>query len=280
MRTITSETIVRTVKNLCLRANKFLPSDIKLTLDTAYDYEISPNGKRAIGNIIDNYKVSQQTSLPICQDTGMVVVFAEIGQDVHIVGELFEDAINEGVRQAYQQGNLRMSVVNDPLNRVNSQDNTPAIVHIRLVPGNSITMTVIPQGAGSENASSLKMFHPSATREDIIRYVVSCVQENRGRSCTPLIIGVGIGGNTEMCTLLAKKALCRDLFTYNKKLFYTDMESEILDRVNRLGIGPEDMGGSVTALAVNIISYPTHVASLPVAVNLGCHVTRHATEVI
>ncbi len=280
MRIITSETIVRTVKNLCLRANKFLPSDIKLTLDTAYDYEISPNGKRAIGNIIDNYKVSQQTSLPICQDTGMVVVFAEIGQDVHIMGELFEDAINEGVRQAYQQGNLRMSVVNDPLNRVNSQDNTPAIVHIRLVPGNSITLTVIPQGAGSENASSLKMFHPSATREDIIRYVVSCVQENRGRSCTPLIIGVGIGGNTEMCTLLAKKALCRDLFTYNKKLFYTDMESEILDRVNRLGIGPEDMGGSVTALAVNIISYPTHVASLPVAVNLGCHVTRHATEVI
>ena len=173
-----------------------------------------------------------------------------------------------------------MSVVNDPLNRVNSQDNTPAIVHIRLVPGNSITLTVIPQGAGSENASSLKMFHPSATREDIIRYVVSCVQENRGRSCTPLIIGVGIGGNTEMCTLLAKKALCRDLFTYNKRLFYTDMESEILDRVNRLGIGPEDMGGSVTALAVNIISYPTHVASLPVAVNLGCHVTRHATEVI
>lgn len=280
MRIITSETIVRTVKNLCLRANKFLPSDIKLTLDTAYDYEISPNGKRAIGNIIDNYKVSQQTSLPICQDTGMVVVFAEIGQDVHIVGELFEDAINEGVRQAYQQGNLRMSVVNDPLNRVNSQDNTPAIVHIRLVPGNSITLTVIPQGAGSENASSLKMFHPSATREDIIRYVVSCVQENHGRSCTPLIIGVGIGGNTEMCTLLAKKALCRDLFTYNKKLFYTDMESEILDRVNRLGIGPENMGGSVTALAVNIISYPTHVASLPVAVNLGCHVTRHATEVI
>lgn len=280
MRIITSETIVRTVKNLCLRANKFLPSDIKLTLDTAYDYEISPNGKRAIGNIIDNYKVSQQTSLPICQDTGMVVVFAEIGQDVHIVGELFEDAINEGVRQAYQQGNLRMSVVNDPLNRVNSQDNTPAIVHIRLVPGNSITLTLIPQGAGSENASSLKMFHPSATREDIIRYVVSCVQENRGRSCTPLIIGVGIGGNTEMCTLLAKKALCRDLFTYNKKLFYTDMESEILDRVNRLGIGPEDMGGSVTVLAVNIISYPTHVASLPVAVNLGCHVTRHATEVI
>ena len=280
MRIITSETNVRTVKNLCLRANKFLPSDIKLTLDTAYDYEISPNGKRAIGNIIDNYKVSQQTSLPICQDTGMVVVFAEIGQDVHIVGELFEDAINEGVRQAYQQGNLRMSVVNDPLNRVNSQDNTPAIVHIRLVPGNSITLTVIPQGAGSENASSLKMFHPSATREDIIRYVVNCVQENRGRSCTPLIIGVGIGGNTEMCTLLAKKALCRDLFTYNKKLFYTDMESEILDRVNRLGIGPEDMGGSVTALAVNIISYPTHVASLPVAVNLGCHVTRHATEVI
>ncbi|WP_296628863.1 fumarate hydratase [uncultured Negativibacillus sp.] len=280
MRIITSETITRTVKNLCLRANKFLPSDIKLTLDTAYDYEISPNGKRAIHSIIENYKLSQHTNIPICQDTGMVVVFAEIGQDVHIVGELFEDAVNEGVRQAYTEANLRKSVVNDPLNRVNSEDNTPAIIHTRLVQGNGIALTVIPQGAGSENASAMKMFHASATREDIISFVVNCVQENRGKACTPLIIGVGIGGNTEMCTLLAKKALCRDLFTYNRKLYYTDMESEILDRVNRLGIGPENMGGSVTALAVNIISYPTHVSSLPVAVNMGCHVTRHATEVI
>ena len=280
MRTITSETITRTVKNLCLRANKFLPSDIKLTLDTALDYEISPNGKRALNGIIENYKFSQRSNVPICQDTGMVVVFADIGQDVHIIGELLEDAVNEGVRQAYTEGNLRKSVVTDPLNRQNTEDNTPAILHVRLVPGNSITLTVVPQGAGSENASSMKMFHASATREDIIRYVVSCVQENRGKACTPLIVGIGIGGNTEMCTLLAKRALCRDLFTYNKKLYYTDMESEILDRINRLGIGPEDMGGAVTALAVNIISYPTHVSSLPVAVNLGCHVTRHATEVI
>lgn len=280
MRTITSETIVRTVKNLCLRANKFLPSDIKLTLDTACDYEISPNGKRALNSIIENYKTAQHTGLPICQDTGMVVVFAEIGQNVHIAGELFEDAVNEGVRQAYNEGNLRKSVVYDPLNRVNSGDNTPAIIHVRLVQGNSISLTVVPQGAGGENASSLRMFHPSATREDIIRYVVGCVQENGGKSCTPLIIGVGIGGDSEMATLLAKKALCRDLFTYNKKLLYTDMESEILDRVNRLGIGPENMGGIVTALAVNILSYPTHVSCLPVAVSLGCHATRHATEVI
>lgn len=280
MRTITYETIVRTVKNLCLRANKFLPSDIKLTLDTACDYEISPNGKRALNSIIENYKTAQHTGLPICQDTGMVVVFAEIGQDVHIAGELFEDAVNEGVRQAYNEGNLRKSVVYDPLNRVNSGDNTPAIIHVRLVQGNSISLTVVPQGAGGENASSLRMFHPSATREDIIRYVVSCVQENGGKSCTPLIVGVGIGGDSEMATLLAKKALCRDLFTYNKKLLYTDMESEILDRVNRLGIGPENMGGTVTALAVNILSYPTHVSCLPVAVSLGCHATRHATEVI
>lgn len=280
MRTITSETIVRTVKNLCLRANKFLPSDIKLTLDTACDYEISPNGKRALNSIIENYKTVQHTGLPICQDTGMVVVFAEIGQNVHIAGELFEDAVNEGVRQAYNEGNLRKSVVYDPLNRVNSGDNTPAIIHVRLVQGNSISLTVVPQGAGGENASSLRMFHPSATREDIIRYVVGCVQENGGKSCTPLIVGVGIGGDSEMATLLAKKALCRDLFTYNKKLLYTDMESEILDRVNRLGIGPENMGGTVTALAVNILSYPTHVSCLPVAVSLGCHATRHATEVI
>ena len=280
MRTITSETIVRTVKNLCLRANKFLPSDIKLTLDTACDYEISPNGKRALNSIIENYKTAQHTGLPICPDTGMVVVFAELGQDVHIAGELFEDAVNEGVRQAYNEGNLRKSVVYDPLNRVNSGDNTPAIIHVRLVQGNSISLTVVPQGAGGENASSLRMFHPSATREDIIRYVVGCVQENGGKSCTPLIVGVGIGGDSEMATLLAKKALCRDLFTYNKKLLYTDMESEILDRVNRLGIGPENMGGTVTALAVNILSYPTHVSCLPVAVSLGCHATRHATEVI
>lgn len=280
MRTITSETIVRTVKNLCLRANKFLPSDIKLTLDTACDYEISPNGKRALNSIIENYKTAQHTGLPICQDTGMVVVFAEIGQDVHIAGELFEDAVNEGVRQAYNEGNLRKSVVYDPLNRVNSGDNTPAIIHVRLVQGNSISLTVVPQGAGGENASSLRMFHPSATREDIIRYVVGCVQENGGKSCTPLIVGVGIGGDSEMATLLAKKALCRDLFTYNRKLLYTDMESEILDRVNRLGIGPENMGGTVTALAVNILSYPTHVSCLPVAASLGCHATRHATEVI
>ena len=280
MRTITSETIVRTVKNLCLRANKFLPSDIKLTLDTACDYEISPNGKRALNSIIENYKTAQHTGLPICQDTGMVVVFAEIGQDVHIAGELFEDAVNEGVRQAYNEGNLRKSVVYDPLNRVNSGDNTPAIIHVRLVQGNSISLTVVPQGAGGENASSLRMFHPSATREDIIRYVVGCVQENGGKSCTPLIVGVGIGGDSEMATLLAKKALCRALFTYNKKLLYTHMESEILDRVNRLGIGPENMGGTVTALAVNILSYPTHVSCLPVAVSLGCHATRHATEVI
>ncbi len=280
MRTITSETIVRTVKNLCLRANKFLPSDIKLTLDTAYEYEISPNGKRAINGIIENYKVAQHSSLPICQDTGMVVVFADIGQDVHIAGELFEEAVNEGVRQAYTEGNLRKSVVYDPLNRVNSEDNTPAIIHVRLVQGNSISLTVVPQGAGGENASTLRMFHPSATREEIIQHVVSCVQQNDGRSCTPLIVGVGIGGDSEMCTMLAKKALCRDLFTYNHKLLYTDMESEILDRINRLGIGPENMGGTVTALAVNILTYPTHVSCLPVAVSLGCHATRHATEVI
>ena len=199
---------------------------------------------------------------------------------MHIAGELFEEAVNEGVRQAYTEGNLRKSVVYDPLNRVNSEDNTPAIIHVRLVQGNSISLTVVPQGAGGENASTLRMFHPSATREEIIQHVVSCVQQNDGRSCTPLIVGVGIGGDSEMCTMLAKKALCRDLFTYNHKLLYTDMESEILDRINRLGIGPENMGGTVTALAVNILTYPTHVSCLPVAVSLGCHATRHATEVI
>lgn len=280
MRTITSETITRTIKNLCIRANKFLPSDIKLTLDSAYEFEQSPLGKETISQIIQNYKAAQNLNLPVCQDTGMVVVFAELGQDLHIAGGLFEDAINEGVRQAYEEGILRKSVVSDPLTRVNSEDNTPAIIHTRIVQGNSLSLTLVPQGAGSENASSMKMFHPTAGREEIIRYVVSCVEQNRGTACGPLIIGVGIGGNTEMCTLLAKKALCRDLFTYNKKLYYTDMENEILNRINKMGIGPQGMGGTVTALAVNIISYPTHISSLPVAVNLGCHATRHATEVI
>ena len=280
MRTIPAQRITEAVAALCIEANTHLPADVEAALQAARASEPWPLAQTTLGLLCDNLTAAGEAGLPICQDTGMVVVFAEIGQDVHIAGELFEDAVNEGVRQAYNEGNLRKSVVYDPLNRVNSGDNTPAIIHVRLVQGNSISLTVVPQGAGGENASSLRMFHPSATREDIIRYVVGCVQENGGKSCTPLIVGVGIGGDSEMATLLAKKALCRDLFTYNKKLLYTDMESEILDRVNRLGIGPENMGGTVTALAVNILSYPTHVSCLPVAVSLGCHATRHATEVI
>lgn len=280
MRIIKSETITRTVKNLCQRANKFLPSDIKLTLDTAYDFEKSPLGKETIQNIIQNYKVAQTDNLPVCQDTGMVLIFADIGQDVHIAGELFEDAVNEGVRQGYFIGWLRNSVVLDPMSRKNTQDNTPAIIHTRIVKGDDITLTLMPNGAGGENASSVKMLLPHSGREDIIEHVLDCVCKNEGFSCPPLIIGIGIGGNMETCALMAKRALCRDLFTYNKNLYYTDMESEILDRVNRLGIGPQGMGGTVTALAVNIISSATHIASLPVAVMLGCHATRHATEVI
>lgn len=280
MRTINSDTITRTVKNLCQRANKFLPSDIKLTLDTSYDFELSPLGKDTIYNIIQNYKAAQTDNLPICQDTGIVVLFADIGQDVHIEGSLFEEAVNEGVRQGYFGGWLRNSVVLDPLSRTNTDDNTPAIIHTRIVPGEDITLTLMPNGAGSENASSIRMFLPHAEREEIIQYVVDCVEQNGGASCPPYIIGIGIGGNLETSALMAKKALCRDLFTYNKNLYYTDMESEILDRVNRLGIGPQGMGGTVTAIAVNIIAFPTHIASLPVAVTLGCHATRHATEVI
>ena len=280
MRTIPAAALTEAVAALCIEANTRLPADVQAALDAARAAEPWPLARNTLDLLWSNLGAAREAGLPICQDTGMVVVFAEIGQDVHIAGELFEDAVNEGVRQAYNEGNLRKSVVYDPLNRVNSGDNTPAIIHVRLVQGNSISLTVVPQGAGGENASSLRMFHPSATREDIIRYVVGCVQENGGKSCTPLIVGVGIGGDSEMATLLAKKALCRDLFTYNKKLLYTDMESEILDRVNRLGIGPENMGGTVTALAVNILSYPTHVSCLPVAVSLGCHATRHATEVI
>lgn len=280
MRTISSETITRTVKSLCIRANKFLPSDVKLTLDTAMEVEASPLGQEVLDTIIKNYHCAQKSNLPLCQDTGMVVVFADIGQNVHIVGELLEDAVNEGVRQAYQESLLRDSVVLDPMTRQPSGDNTPAILHTRIVPGNELTLTVIPQGAGGENASQVKMFLPTASREEIIRFVLQCVEQSKGVSCPPLVIGMGIGGNLEMCTTLAKKALCRDLFTYNRKLYYTDLESEILDRVNRLGVGPAGLGGTVTAIAVNILTYPTHASCLPVAVALGCHANRHAREVI
>ena len=277
MRIITSETIVRTVKNLCLRANKFLPSDIKLTLDTAYDYEISPNGKRAIGNIIDNYKVSQQTSLPICQDTGMACVFIELGQDAHIDGDL-TDAVNEGVRRGYENAFLRKSITADPLQRVNTGDNTPAFLTVHLVPGSGCKITVAPKGAGSENMSRLAMLKPADGVEGVKKFVLDTVEQAGANPCPPIVLGIGIGGSFDHCAALAKKALLRPLDEPNADPYYAALEKELLDAINATGFGPQGFGGATTCLGVAIEQKPTHVACLPVAVNISCHVTRRASR--
>lgn len=276
MRTITSETIVRTVKNLCLRANKFLPSDIKLTLDTACDYEISPNGKRALNSIIENYKTAQHTGLPICQDTGMACVFMEIGQDVHINGNL-EEAVNEGVRQGYTEGCLRKSVVRDPLDRVNTTDNTPAMIYYDIVPGDGFKLTVAPKGFGSENMSQIKMLKPSDGLQGVKDFILKVVEDAGPNPCPPIVVGVGIGGTFDKAAFLAKKALMRNTNVRNADPFYADLEEEMLQKINALGIGPQGVGGKTTALAVNIEKMPTHIAGLPIAVNINCHVTRHKT---
>ena len=275
MRIIASETIVRTVKNLCLRANKFLPSDIKLTLDTAYDYEISPNGKRAIGNIIDNYKVSQQTSLPICQDTGMAVVFIKVGQEVHFEGGSLEEAVNEGVRQGYVEGYLRKSVVGDPIIRENTKDNTPAVIHYNIVPGDKVKIKVAPKGFGSENMSRVFMLKPADGIEGVKNAILTAVQDAGPNACPPMVVGVGIGGTFEKCALMAKDALTREVGTHSDIQWVKDLEEEMLETINKLGIGPGGLGGTTTALAVNVNTYPTHIAGLPVGINICCHVNRH-----
>ncbi len=279
MRIITSETIVRTVKNLCLRANKFLPSDIKLTLDTAYDYEISPNGKRAIGNIIDNYKVSQQTSLPICQDTGMACVFVELGTDVHIDGS-FEAAIHEGVRRGYTDGYLRKSIVADPLRRGNTGDNTPAAITVHLVDGEGCRITVAPKGFGSENMSRIQMLKPADGVEGFRKFVLETVQLAGSNPCPPIVLGIGVGGSFDKVAYLAKKALLRPLDVPNPDPYYAGLERELLTAINELGIGPQGFGGKTTCLGLAIEQMPTHVAGLPVAVNVSCHVTRRASAAL
>jgi fumarate hydratase subunit alpha len=228
----------------------------------------------------DNIEAAKQLDIPVCQDTGMAVVFAEIGQDVHLTGGDFEAAVNKGVSRGYTEGYLRCSVVADPLRRVNTGDNTPAVIHTRLVSGDKVRITVAPKGFGSENMSTLRMFTPSATREDIINYVVESVRIAGSNPCPPMVLGVGIGGTFEQCALLAKIALCRNVSEKNPDEYYSSMESEILERVNELGIGPQGFGGKTTALNVAIEARPTHIAGLPVAVNVGCHVTRHKEIVI
>lgn len=280
MREITYNTIVSAVSELCIRAAVWLPADVAMAIECAYEDESNDRGKAALGDIYENYQIAAKEDIPICQDTGMAVVFAEIGQDVHITGGYFEDAINEGVREGYEKGYLRKSVVADPLKRVNTNDNTPAVIHTRIVKGEKMHITVAPKGFGSENMSAMKMFVPANTKEDIIDFVVDTVKAAGARPCPPIVVGVGIGGTVEMAAYLAKKALVREIDKRNEDAFYAQMEADCLEKINATGIGPQGYGGKYTALAVNIEKYATHIAGLPCVVNIGCHATRHAEIII
>lgn len=281
MREINSSEITKTVKKLVIDANKILPQDLADCISCFRDQEQNETAKSVLSDLESNIAAAKELDIPVCQDTGMAVIFAEIGQDVHISGENFEDAVNRGVAQGYTDGLLRKSVVRDPFfDRVNTNDNTPAVIHTRIVPGDKIKITAAPKGFGSENMSALKMFTPSAKREDIIGFVVDAVKKAGSNPCPPIVVGIGIGGDFEYSALLAKKALCRSVSQRNENDLYAAMENELLEKINALDIGPQGFGGQTTALAVNIEAYPTHIAGLPVAVNIGCHVTRHASAEI
>ena len=280
MKEIDVSIIKERVASLCIKANKRLTPDLVDAIKRATETETSPLAKSIMSDIELNLEAADELSLPICQDTGMAVIFLEIGQDIHFVGGSLEDAVNEGVRKGYTDGLLRKSVVADPIRRVNTNDNTPAIIHTRIVDGDSVKITVAPKGFGSENMSGIRMLTPAATREDIINAVVDIVKTAGSNPCPPMVIGVGIGGDFEYAAILAKRALCRSGDERNSDPYYAEMEADMLSSVNALGIGPQGFGGKTTALYVNIESFATHIAGLPVAVNIGCHVTRHATEIL
>lgn len=280
MREINAQQITEEIARLCVEANLQLPKGMKECIESAKEREESELCKSVLGDIVDNIDCAKELCVPICQDTGMAVVFAEIGQDVHITGGGFEDAVNKGVAKGYTEGKLRLSIVKDPLVRENTNDNTPALIHTRIVDGDKIKLTVAPKGFGSENMSRLKMFTPSASKEDIINFVVETASLAGSNPCPPIVVGVGIGSDFEGAALLAKKALCRDLSKRHPEKLYAEMEQEMLSGINRLGIGAQGFGGRITALYVNIEKAPTHIAGLPVAVNIGCHLTRHSEVII
>ena len=277
MREINVELVEQAVRDMCIKANKVLPADLEERICRCAECESGELPRSIMETLKANMQAARELDIPVCQDTGMAVVFAEIGQDVHFVGGSFEAAVNKGVARGYTEGYLRCSVVADPLRRVNTGNNTPAVIHTRIVDGSGVKLTVAPKGFGSENMSSIKMFTPSATREDIIDYVVDCARRAGSNPCPPMVLGVGIGGTFEQCALLAKTALCRSVSEPNGDEFYADMEKEILEKVNSLDIGPQGFGGKTTALSIAIEARPTHIAGLPVAVNVGCHVSRHIT---
>lgn len=281
MREVNVDLITQTIERLCIEANYYLPADVKRALEEAVSKEESPLGREILQDLIKNAEIACREDMPICQDTGLAVVFLELGQDVHLVGGDLTEAINEGVRRGYINGYLRKSSVDDPfLERKNTGDNTPAIVHTTIVPGDKIKIIVAPKGGGSENMSALAMLKPADGVEGIKRFVVETVEKAGPNPCPPIIVGVGIGGTIEKTTLLAKKALLRTIGEYNQNPEVAKLEKELLEEINKLGIGPQGFGGRITALAVHIETFPAHIASMPVAVNIQCHAARHKEAII
>jgi len=280
MRTVNTSEVTAALKEMCIEANHFLTKDMVCALNKAKETEEAPLGKQIIGQLQENLQIAGDDMIPICQDTGMAVVFVEIGQDVHFEGGNLEDAINEGVRQGYVDGFLRKSVVKDPLIRENTKDNTPAIIHYEIVPGDQVKLTIAPKGFGSENMSRVFMLKPADGEEGVKNAILTAVKDAGPNACPPMVVGVGVGGTFEKCALMAKKALTRPVDTHSDIEWVKNMEIEMLERINKTGIGPGGLGGTTTALAVNINTYPTHIAGLPVAINICCHVNRHAVRVL
>lgn len=280
MRTIQTTDITENIRQMCIEANHYLSDDMKQVFNKAVDNEASPLGRQVLEQLKENLEIASSDMIPICQDTGMAVIFMNVGQEVHFEGGSITDAVNEGVRQGYTEGYLRKSVVGDPIIRENTKDNTPAVVHYDIVPGDKVEITVAPKGFGSENMSRIFMLKPADGIEGVKEAILTAVKDAGPNACPPMVVGVGIGGTFEKCALLAKKALTRDLNCKSDIQYVNDLEEEMLDKINRLGIGPGGLGGTQTALAVNIETYPTHIAGLPVAVNICCHVNRHAHRVI
>ena len=280
MRTIQVEEVTKNIKEMCIEANHFLSKDMDAAMKKAMETEKASLGRQILGQLQDNLKIAGEEMIPICQDTGMAVIFMEIGQEVHFEGGDLETAINEGVRQGYVEGYLRKSVVEDPLIRKNTKDNTPAVVYYQIVSGDKVKITVAPKGFGSENMSRIFMLKPADGAEGVKEAILTAVKEAGPNACPPMVVGVGIGGTFEKCALMAKQALTRSVGQHSKIPYIAEMEEEVLNKINSTGIGPGGLGGTTTALAVNINTYPTHIAGLPVAVNICCHVNRHAVRVV
>ena len=280
MRTIQTSVITENIKEMCIEANHYLSEDMKAVLNQSAEEEKALLGKQILCQLKENLQIAGEDMIPICQDTGMAVIFMEIGQDVHFEGGMLEDAVNEGVRLGYTEGFLRKSVVKDPLIRENTKDNTPAVIHYEIVPGDKIKITVAPKGFGSENMSRVFMLKPADGIEGVKDAILTAVKDAGPNACPPMVVGVGIGGTFEKCALMAKKALTRPVNEHSDIPYVKEMEEELLEKINKTGIGPGGLGGSTTAFAVNINTYPTHIAGLPVAVNICCHVNRHAVRVI